>query len=179
MLAEKQQVALTRDEWEEINRLCNQYHSYHDANVHEAFIPAYFLKGVYEWIYGIPSVALDWFSQAKDNIRSDFQARTVERFVLCAEGTRIPRTFILSVSQRENRKYTASIVRETTQVSVPADNVASRYGMGVSDPVLKHLFDGNMPKEQQQQARKEGVIRFNLIGAQIGIPTAGGHDDDQ
>lgn len=178
MLAEKQQVSLTRDEWEEINRLCNQYHSYHDANLHDAFIPAYFLKGIYEWVYGSASIALDWFTQAKDNIRSDFQARTVERFVLCAEGTRVPRTFIVSVTQRENRKYTASIVRETTLIPVPADRVATRYGMGVSDPVLKHLFDGTMPKEQQQQARKDGVVRFNLIGAQIGIPTSGGHDDD-
>ena len=63
-------------------------------------------------------------------------------------------------------------------VPVPLDNVLSRYGMGVSDPVLKHLFDGTMPKEAQQQARKDGVIRFNLIGAQIGMPAAGGYSDD-
>ncbi len=179
MLAEKQHVPMTRSEWEEVNELCNRYHSYRDSSPYEAFIPAYFLKGVYEWIYGNPANARDWFTQAKDCFRGDPQARTVERLVLCIEGTSVPRTFQISVQQRENRKYTASIIRETTQSYSGTDGVSTRYGMGVSDTVLKYLFEGTMPRDQRQQAKKEGVIRFNLIGAQIGMPGGGGHNNGQ
>lgn len=178
MLAEKQRVALTRGEWNAVNALCDRYHAYRDAASYEACIPAYFLKGVYAWIYGNPKEAGEWFAEAKSNMRGD-QGRTVERLVLCAEGTEMPRTFVLNVQRNDFGKYTASIARETTKGVPAVDGVASRYGMGVSDAVLKYLFDGTRPKEQRQQSRKEGVIRFNLIGAQVGIPMIGGYEDEQ
>lgn len=176
MLAEKQCVALTRGEWDEISRLCDRYHTYHKGT--ELFIPAYFLKGVYEWVYGSAVEAREWFKQGKSYARNDNSARSIERLVLCKEGTAIPRTFVITIQRNEFGNYTAQIVRETTPNPVALDEVAIRYGMGASDNVVKYLFDGTMPKEQRQQAKRDGVIRFNLIGAQIGIPQAGGMSND-
>ncbi len=178
MLAEKQCVNLTRNDWEEFNNLCNYYHSIHDVKVEEPFIPAYFLSGVYEWIYGNGSHAVEWFNQAKINAHNDFQMKTVERLILCSEGTDVPRTFLFKTEKRMNRKYVASIVSETTPSGTAVDQVCSRYGMGASEQVVKYLYDGSMPREDIQQAPMEGVIRFNLIGAQVGIPQNGGMHHD-
>lgn len=180
MLEEKQCVPLSREEWQEINELCNRYHYYHQYHKDtEPFIPAYFLKGVYEWIYGDVKQAIDWFNGAKGYAWSDKSARSVERLILCKEETSTPRTFVVSVQQGENKKYTARIIRETTPPPAASDMVATRYGLGVAPPVVKYLFDGTMPKEQRQQAKKDGIIRFNLIGAQVGSPQSGGMNDDQ
>lgn len=174
MLEEKQQAALSRAQWDELNALCDRYHSYHDVKLYEPCIPAYFFKGVYEWVYGDISRAKKWFERAKYSARGDVQVRTVERLALCVEESTTPRTFMLLVKRGERRKYTASIIRETTEKRNGKDMVVTRYGMVVSDNVAKYLFDGTMPREQCQQAKKDGVIRFNLIGAQIGIPQHGG-----
>ena len=184
MLAEMQHVSWSRNEWDEINNLCRRYQAYHEAASHETafrefFAPAYFLIGVYQWVYGNPKEAKEWFQKACAITRGDDQVKQMDRLVLCVEGTEIPRTFILSVQKNETRKYTAKIVRETTKIPNGPDAVANRYGMIVPDAVLKYLFDGAMPKEQQQQAKKEGGIRFNLIGARIGNPNFGGHDDER
>lgn len=184
MFAEKQHVAWTRSEWDEIYDLCRRYQAYHEQamdaeNFQEPFIPAYFLSGVYEWVYGDPKKASEWFKKACANTRGDNQMKSVERLVLCAEGTETPRTFQLSVQRNDNRKYTAKILRETTKIPSGNDAVLNRYGMVVPDTLMKYLFDGMMPKEQQQQAKKEGSIRFNLIGARIGNPTLGGYDDER
>lgn len=75
MLAEKQRVALTRGEWDEISRLCDRYHTYHKGT--EIFIPAYFLKGVYEWVYGSAAEAREWFRQGKSYARNGNSARSI------------------------------------------------------------------------------------------------------
>lgn len=181
MLEEKQCVPLSWEEWQDINELCNRYHNYHQYHKDtEPFIPAYFLKGVYEWIYGDAKQAIDWFNEAKSYARGDNSVRSIERLVLCKEGTTEPRTFAVSVQQGENKKYTARIFKETTPQSAASDDrVATRYGLGVAPPVVKYLFDGAVPKEQNQRAQKDGIVRFNLIGAQVGLPQGGGMSNGQ
>lgn len=186
MLAPEQSVSLTREEWDEINELCDRYHSYHDPDKHEPFVPAYFLKGVYEWIYGSGANAKEWFEKAKNNDdfhgrNGDYQAKSLTRLVLCVEGTKIPRTFRFGVQQKQDsKKYTAKILQETTTTRGSQDFVATRYGLYCPDPVVKYLFDGSLPREQEQHAMKEGSVCFNLIGAQVGVvSSSGGHVDEQ
>lgn len=180
MLAEKQRVPFSRAEWDAFNALCNQYHSYHEnrvSDLQENFIPAYFLKGIYEWVYGDAKQSLDWFSKAKSAVRENL-GRTVDRLVLCSEKTQTPRTFKVMVKKKENRNYAAEIKKETTPIP-SFDMVATRYNIGVSDVAAKYLFDGTLPKEHLQLAKREGVVRFNLIGPQIGIPQSGGSGNGQ
>lgn len=188
MLAEKQQVALSRTEWRGFAELCNLYMSlrYSSPEEQDVFVPAYFLLGVYEWIYGDPRKAGDWFNDAKDRVRASNQQISVDRLVLCAEAgegdtaaTPVPRMFIVSIQRKESGKYAvAQILREETPASSAQPDLFSRRGMGVSDVVVKYLFEGQIPKETTQTAKKASVIRFNLIGAQMGIPQVGGRDNE-
>lgn len=119
--------------------------------------------------------------QAGEELRPERQfgpEYCIDRLVLCKEGTTIPRTFVVAVQRNEFGNYTAQIVKETTPNPVASGVVITRYGLGASDNVVKYSFDGTMPKEQRQQAKKDGVVRFNLIGAQIGLPQAGGMSND-
>lgn len=178
MLAEQQYVALTRTEWEELKKLCDCYENLCEETTNTLFIPAEFLRGVYEWIYGDIRQAKDYFAKAK-TIATDSQAKSLGRLVLCVEGKTIPRIFSVNVQKQEGRKYTAEITGETTSdAKLSDDRVLGRYGMGVSDAVVRYLFDGSMPKEQKQRAKKDGIVRFNLIGAQIGVPQSGGVTHD-
>lgn len=175
ILAEKQSVALRREDLYKFYELCQQYITYCASGIyqHEQFIPAYFLSGVYNWIYGDIKKAKEFFGIAKDYC--DEQTRSVERLTLCVEGTCIPRTFIVSVQQQESKKYTAKILKETTQMQLQEkDLVLERYGMIVPDTVLRILFNGKLPTEKQERAQQEAIIRFNLIGAIIGPVSGGG-----
>ena len=178
ILSEGQRVALSRNDWLDINRLCDRYHSYCPGG---DFIPAYFLKGVYEWIYGEGKKAKEYFRYAKELVgRGDAKSRVIDRLVLCKENTTIPRTFIVDVEQEEYRRATARINKETTPMADSADdNVSKRYGIGIPDKALELLFNGVRPREQHILAEKEAEIRFNLIGAQVGMASGGGTANEQ
>ena len=174
LLAEKQRVALTRAEWSSLIALCDQYLAYHETQQRESFIPAYFFKGIYEWIYGNARAAVDYFNDAKSLVRTDRRLTSINRFVLCKEGTATPRSFQVTVQRSMEGKFTAQI---RTELGDAASTAVGRYGMGVSDRVLRYLFDGNVPHESQRQAMKEAIVQFNLIGAQMDVPFGGAGDE--
>lgn len=167
ILAAKQCIPLTREEWDEIYYLCQQYITYHTSEERnrETFIPAYFLSGVYQWVYGDVREAKEFFKEAKE--RCDNQSRSVDRLILCAEGTDKPREFSVRIQKNETR-YTAEILEERESGHAGKDRVLGRYGIGVTETVLRMLFEGTLPREQQQKAPNPAEIRFNLIGAQLG-----------
>ncbi len=177
ILSSGQRVAFSRNDWMDISRLCDRYHSYCPEG---DFIPAYFLKGVYEWIYGEGKNAVACFRSAKELVGGESSAKQIERLVLCKENTTIPRTFIVDVELEDYRRATARINKETTPMAAVADdNVSKRYRIGISDRVLEFLFNGVRPREQHILAEKEAEIRFNLIGAQVGMASGGGTTNEQ
>lgn len=179
VLATKQRIPMTRTEWDEIYDLCQQYITYYtcgDQNW-EVFIPAYFLSGIYQWVYGDVREAKAFFKEARD--RCDNHDRSIDRLILCAEGTDKPREFSVRIQRNESKKYTAEILAEQKPGQPEEDRVLSRYGIGVTETVLRMLFDGALPREQQQKAPHPAEIRFNLIGAQLGPAQTGGMSHDR
>lgn len=179
VLATKQRPPMTRAEWDEIYDLCQQYITYYTSGDQnwETFIPAYFLSGIYQWVYGDVREAKEFFKEAKD--RCDNHDRSIDRLILCAEGTDNPREFSVRIQRNESKKYTAEILGEQRPAQTVEDRVLGRYGIGVTETVLRMLFDGALPREQQQKAPHPAEIRFNLIGAQLGPAQSGGMSHDR
>lgn len=179
ILTEKQAVSLTRAEWDDIKMLCEKYIMYVRGSKDgrdDTFAPAHFLRGVYEWLYGNIANCKGYFNKAKECVKGNNKIINTDTLILCAEGTSTPRIFGVQVERQEGRKYRAKVIREFSGVTDLEPKMRERYNLHVSDAVVKYLFDG-MPKAQVQVSNKRCVIRFNLIGAQIGIPQNGGDNN--
>lgn len=168
MLAERQLVSISRDMWEKINRECSLYASLMDGELDDAFAPAYFLLGVYQWTYGDPKRAIGYFEKAKAGLNQ--KAQSLDRLVLCAEESHSPRTFQVIVCRTDRGKYKAEIQQELSPANHKSSNLIGRYGMGVSDNTLRYLFNGRIPQEGKRLSTMPAVISFNLIGAQVESP---------
>lgn len=178
MLTEKQTVSLSRAEWDEIKMLCDSYIIYKrssDDGQDDTFAPAHFLRGVYEWIYGNIGNCKNFFNKAKECVKGSSKIINTDALVLCAEGSSTPRVFGVQVERQEGNKYRARVIREFPGPTDLEPKMRDRYNLHVSDTVVKYLFDG-MPKAHIQTSSKRCVIRFNLMGAQIG-PQSGGDNN--
>lgn len=177
MLTEKQRVALTREDWDHIYRDCCQYDSLAKGDPQDAFAPAYFLIGVYQWIYGDSQKSKEYFEKAKRYTEPGSKARNVDRLILCAEGTTRPREFHVNVRRSSGKNCTASFLEELKPLQNNSDKVLCRYGMPVLNDAMEYLFHRELQREEQCSSLKPVIVGFNLIGAQIEDPKNGGECD--
>lgn len=174
MLAEKQRVSLSRAEWDQLYRECSQYASLAEGDPQDTFAPAYFLMGIYQWIYGDAQKSREDFDKAKRCTAPDSNARIIDRFILCSEETAIPRSFLVNVRRNIGRNYTASFREEIRPMQKSTDKVLTRFGMPVLGSAMEYLFHGMPFLEEQRPSSEPAIIGFNLIGAQIESPQNGG-----
>lgn len=172
MLAQKQRIPFTKEQWSELIGWCRTFVSFHEMMGRETFPPAYFLLGIHEWLYGDPAKAKECFRIARSDSYGDYV--TIERLVLCRWGTCQERTFKVRLKNIGNGRYTATIVQETTPDADSQDRAVGRYNVGVPKNLKEHLLEGAPPRVQEFNPKMECTIRFNLSGPQLGVPLEGG-----
>ena len=171
---QKSSGSLSRAEWDQLYQECGQYASLAEGDPQDTFAPAYFLMGIYQWIYGDAQKSREDFDKAKRCTAPDSNARIIDRFILCSEETTIPRLFLVNVRRNIGRNYTASFREEIRPMQKSTDKVLTRFGMPVLGSAMEYLFHGMPFLEEQRPSSEPAIIGFNLIGAQIESPQNGG-----
>lgn len=170
LLEEKQKPALTREQWTELNELCNQYILYCASKQIPAQSAPLLIQAVYLWSFtrniGESKELFSRLRQDMDNVWF------IELIGLCDEGTTNLRKFNVDIRRNANGRYEATICAEITPGSSPNSRLlVGRYGIHVSDWMLSYLFDGQEPRERYG-IQKPVALWFSANGPSLGLPMA-------
>lgn len=169
LLEEHQQPVLTREQWSELDELCNRYILF-CAGTQMSIQPAGLLiRSVYLWSFtnniGESRSLFSRLRQVMGNVW------LIERIGLCVAGSAKLRQFNVDVRRSANGRYEATICKEITTGSTPGSvSLVGRFGIHISDWMLSYLFDGQEPRERYG-IQKPVVLWFNASGPSLGVPT--------
>lgn len=165
-LEEKQQPALSADQWKELIDLCGTYNIYRTNDGFPAQNLELLLQAVYLWSFTSDvGRARTIFSQLRQQIGSSWY---VERIGLCVPGQKTLRSFYVDVERNSSGNYAARIAQEITGKNDKVMDLRGRYGIHISQAMQNYLFDGQMPRSLFC-IRKPVTIWFTASGPSLGF----------
>jgi len=166
-LEEKQQPALTKNQWKEIYQLCSDYTRYCALNDLPTQNLESLFQAVYLWSFTSDvGQARTIFSQLRQQMGSNW---FVERIGLCVPGQNKLRTFYVDVERISSGNYNAKISQEITSEKTSAMiDLRGRFGIHISDYMFSYLFDGQ-PPHNRYNICKPVVLWFTAKGPILGI----------